>query len=127
ESLLCDDSGSDGGIAMQLAEGVATILEPEPNHRQKAVDWVKKLYGIRSRLVHGERVDCLGNEANHARLLAAAVLKAVLERREHRGKLGYEEDEKPEDLLRELKSGKYLPGQLTGVEDSPVKDLLWRQ
>ncbi len=121
EALLCR-KGPD--LANQFGENVAALLEPDPRFRAKAVSWAKKLYGLRSDVLHGSGFECTRGDISNARLLAAAVLKGIIERRNFLRRMG-ESNETPDELLSELSKDKYTPGQLTGVEDSPVK-LHWR-
>lgn len=121
EALLCDSSE---GVVNQFKERVAILLENDPQHREAAEDWAKRLYTIRSKVLHGESIDCTQQEIRDARLVAAAVLKAMFERRTGVRRV-HGSDETVEDLLRELRSDKYLPQRLTFVEESPVTRL-WR-
>jgi len=107
-----------------FAENTASLLEPDPRFRPNAVKWGKKLYGLRSDVLHGSELNVSPEDASNARLLAAAVLKAMIERRKFVRKMGAEV-ETPDDLLKELANDKYTPGQLTGVEESAVV-VAWR-
>lgn len=119
EALLCR-KGSD--LANMLAENAATFLEPTSRARADAVEFIKKLYDTRSRTLHGEKLEHEKTDRRHARMLAAAVLIAVLERREFQRKAGFD-PETPDDLLSELRKAKFLPGQVPGVSLSPVRQL----
>lgn len=121
EALLCRKGDN---IATVFAENVAALLEPEPRYRPAAVSWAKKLYGLRSDVLHGSGLECTYLDIRNAQVLAIAVLKGMVERRQFVHKMG-DGEETPDGLLRELRDDKYTPGQLTGVEESPVKEL-WR-
>lgn len=122
ETLLCQKGGE---LVGQFSENVAALLEREPRFRPNAVRWAKKLYAFRSEVFHTGRCECSAREWSDARILAAAALKGIMERRAFRKKAGYD-DETPQDLLGELADDKYTPGQLTGVEESPIM-LCWRE
>jgi hypothetical protein len=121
EAMLCR-KGSD--LANLFAENVATLLEPEPRFRADAVRWCKKLYGLRSDVFHGNALDATLEDFEDARVLAAAVLKGMIERRNYVRRIGGSV-ETPDDLLEEMARDKYTPGQTTGVEESPIVSV-WR-
>lgn len=121
EAMLCR-KGAD--LANMFAENASALLEPDPTYRSSAVRWCKKLYGLRSEVLHGTGFNATRADASNARLLAAAVLKAMIERRDFVGRMGGDV-ETPEDLLKELFNDKYTPGQLTGVEVSAIA-AVWR-
>ena len=122
EALVCR-KGPD--LANQMAQNVAVLLEPDTQKRLDAEEFVKDLYDARSRTLHGEFLEHESAMRRQARILASAVLKAFVERREHFKKLGVEA-EKPDDLLHELRGLKYSGGEVPGIEPSPVRTL-WRQ
>jgi hypothetical protein len=119
EALVCRKSGD---IANMFADNTASILEPDPTFRAAAVDFAKDLYDARSRVLHGDMLEHEATTRRQARVLAAAVLKAILERRDFQRRAGVE-SETPDALLDELRRGKWVPGQLTGVSASPVRQL----
>ena len=116
EALLCR-KGTD--ICNLFAENVAALLEPDPHYRDAAFAWAKRLYGLRPDVLHGSGLECAQQDIDNARLLAAAVQKAMVELRQFFHKMSGE-CETPDELLRELRADKYTPGQLTGVEESPI-------
>lgn len=75
-------------------------------------------------MFHGTSLDDDPNRAERARCIAAGALKAILEWRAFVRRMGAEY-ESFESMLRELKGGKYVPGQLTGTDASPVT-FYWR-
>lgn len=105
-----------------FAENTAVLLEPDPNYRAAAVDFVKDLYDARSKVLHGEILEHETVMRRNARAIAAAVLQAILERRAFQRRVGGE-SETPDDLLKELRREKFKPQQVTGVEESPVRTL----
>lgn len=119
ESLVCRKAGD---IANMFAENTAVILEPDPTFRAAAVEFVKDLYDARSRVLHGDLLEHEATMRRNARALAAAVLQAILERRAFQRRAGVQ-SETPDDLINELRRGKWVPGQLTGVSESPVRTL----
>lgn len=119
ESLVCRKGGD---IANMFAENTALILEPDPSFRAAAVEFSKDLYDARSRVLHGDFLEHEAEMRRNARALAAAVLKAILERRSFQRRAGVE-SETPDELFNELRQGKWIPGQLTGVSESPVRAL----
>ena len=95
-----------------MADNVAHLFEP--NERFHAIDYVKKLYRRRSEILHGSDIDANQDERENARVLAAAVLQAVIERRQYvRRKAGHR-DESPSELMAALES------HLTRRDDSGV-------
>jgi hypothetical protein len=119
ESLVCKPSAD---LSNMIAENTAAILEPDPRERAHAVEFVKRLYDARSKTLHGAQLEHAITTRYNARLLAGALLVALLERREFQKAAGFPH-ETPDNLLDELKKGKWVPGQLTGVNKSPIRDL----
>jgi hypothetical protein len=119
EALVCRKAAD---VANMFAENTAVILEPDPIYRDAAVDFAKDLYDSRSRVMHGDWLEHEATKRRNARVLAAAVLLAILERRDFQHRMGVE-SETPDALLNELKRGKWIPGQLTGVSESRVRQL----
>ncbi|MEX0716722.1 MAG: hypothetical protein WD066_09050 [Planctomycetaceae bacterium] len=121
EALVCRNSDA---LSQMLAENVAVLLEPEGHERPRAVAFCKQLYDARSRALHGSHLEQERSVRRRARILAGAVLKAILERRDHMRRIGIDA-ERPDDLLRELQDAKFSPGEVPGVSDSAVRNL-WR-
>jgi hypothetical protein len=112
-------------ISGALADNIATFLEPELCYRAAAVGFVKRLYNVRSEVLHGECVESERETRVNARRLAAAVLRAVVKRREvmKEASLG---TETLDDLLDDLRKSKYTPGPILGADPCTVCDL-WRK
>ena len=82
EALLTRKGGQ-GDVAAQLADHVATLLEPDLGYRADAVSFVKKLYDVRSWVLHGERIASEDHEIRNARCLICALLEELLYRVDH--------------------------------------------
>ena len=67
------------GISEQLARRAAVLLCPNANDRQRATQVIKKLYGVRSRIVHGESIDVADQEVTKIVQISELVLLALLE------------------------------------------------
>ena len=115
----------DGGITDMIANGAATILEPELALRGAAVAKIKQLYNARSMILHGSSVEGEARARWEAQLLASGLLIAMLERRKFLAAAGYDDPETPDKLQLEVQKLKFKPGQLTGVSDLYVR-ALWR-
>jgi hypothetical protein len=122
ESLVCSESS---GMATMFADNVAILLEPDPTYRSMAVDFAKRLYDKRSRVLHGAECECSAEMLQNARLLAAAVMTALIRRRIHRNLAGYK-DETPDELLLEMRNAKFLPRQKISFEEFPEVRAMWR-
>jgi hypothetical protein len=70
-----------GDIVATLSRNIAALLEPPNARRTAAMKMVKDLYNIRSKVLHGASLDHDPRTQDTCRFLAAAVLKAYLERR----------------------------------------------
>ena len=104
-------------LALRLATNVATLLEPDLNVRGQAREFVQNLYDLRSRALHGDQVQGEAQVRSNARALAAAVLVAVVSRRDFLSRGGFDA-ESPADLLRELEQGHFREGRTVGVDDA---------
>lgn len=116
-------------ISGTLADNIATFLEPELCYRAAAVGFVKRLYDVRSKVLHGECVESERETRVNARRIAAAVLRAVVKRREVMKEAGLG-PETLDDLLDDLRKSKYTPGPILGADPCTVCDTvcdLWRK
>lgn len=111
-------------ISKNLAEYIATLFEPDPRYRLAAVKCVKQIYDDRSRVLHGEQLDNDTQRVHDARFLASGVLLGVLQWGQFMRKIGKDLD-RPDQLLSELRNSKFVPGEIVGVDVSPVRKL-WR-
>ena len=121
EALL-GQKGKD--ITERLADNVAALLEPEPNKRYVATEFVKKLYDKRSRALHGEKIEGEKDARLKARQLAAGVLISMIARRDFLKGMELE-PETPQKLFALLREKRFEPGQPMGVWESNVRKL-WR-
>lgn len=119
EALLCR-KGSD--LTSQISENAAVLLEPDSHFRDDATNFVRNLYDIRSRTLHGDLVADVRIHRLYARQLAAAVFLAILQRREYQSRMGIEA-EPPDDFFSEIRASKWVPGPVPGVTLSPVRKL----
>lgn len=116
--MVCDKTE---GIVEELSRHVASLLQPDALDRPQAIQRVKKLYNIRSKVLHGDSL--MGTEQDYwsARALAAAVLKASTEWRAHTERMGQTADRV--DFLSELRTISTTGGQMVGVDPSLAKFL----
>lgn len=120
EALVCR-KGPD--ITKMFSENVATLLEPDSFCRRAATKKVGQIYNLRSEVIHGSSVACQPEDVHNARVLAIAVLKAILQLLLFRRKMG--EQEVPDQVLNLLADEYPTPGIPAGVDDSEAR-LLWR-
>ena len=107
-----------------MALSIATLLEPNLQFRAEAEIFVKKLYDVRSRILHGDTLDGQEGKRLHARRLAAAILRAMVSRRKFMADIGFK-PQTPDDFLRELDQEKFREGQTVGVDEPEIRKL-WR-
>jgi hypothetical protein len=122
ESLLCENRGD---IGKMLSENVANLLEPLPTERFNAIQFIKELYDARSSVLHGSDAEAGQSLRDNARLLAAAVLKAFLDRRQHVHRTNHNEDESPTEFFNNLEKHRYTEGPFLGVVQSSICSM-WR-
>jgi len=67
------------GIAEELSRKAATLLVPNADNRRAAIKAIKRMYDHRSKLLHGERLIVEPHARDDVRVLAAAVLRGVLD------------------------------------------------
>lgn len=110
--------------ALRVSQRVATLLEPAPENRQKAVKFVAKLYNDRSRVLHGAIIDAPERRRAEGRLLASGVLLALTAYLGlwERGGLGIRT---PDDLLAHLDDSLFASGSIA-VPEYPQVWILWR-
>jgi len=109
---------------LRLRDNVAVLLEPDTSQRYNAAEFVKDLCKARSDALHGKMVETESKNRTYARQLAAAVLSGVISRRDFLSRSGYE-PETPQDLIQELRKGRFQSGQPLGIEEYNVCNL-WR-
>jgi hypothetical protein len=123
EALLGTKSND---ISASLRDHVPVLLEPELERRHHAGEFMKKVYDDRSRVLHGERLDAAERRRAEVRLLAAGVLYVVVNRVGFMRRGGFD-PQRPDELLQELREGKYRSGQPTGVPSLPRVWKMWRE
>lgn len=103
-------------LSRTLADGVATLLEPDASRRADAARFTKDLYDVRSKVLHGcPPDDNLNNKNINARKLVAAVTIALLDQRQYHHRLGTFKGKSGDDFVAELQQLKFRPGQPNGV------------
>lgn len=109
-------------ISESLSTDVAVLLEPDPSRRKGAQRFVKGLYKSRSEALHGKTLEKAEHVREHARLLAAGVLRAMIARRDYMRRY----EEKPETLdklLKKLDESEHLPSMPDGTDEPNVRKL----
>ena len=111
-------------IAEKISVDVAALLEPDLNWRSKAAKFVKGMYNQRSDALHGRKIEGERYFRIAARHLTAGVLRGIISRRDFMQRGGFDL-ETPQDLLKDLREGRFKPGQPMGVDESNVRKW-WR-
>lgn len=76
EALLCRDISN---ITGQLARRGAALLEPDGTQRYGAERYIRRMYGQRCKLLHGEEVEGQGPRRDESYVLVSSVLAGALE------------------------------------------------
>lgn len=121
EALLGEKGGE---LAHTLADRIAVLLEPELSNRVNAFDFVKRLYRLRSEVLHGSRIEGDKQEANRARRLAAGVLYGVWFQCDFQRRME-QASYTPEELYKALHTHKWGSGLPDSVLDLPRIRSLW--
>lgn len=114
EALVCSKKD---GIADELSRNVATLLEPEASNRISAIRAVKKLYDIRSKILHGAKIEFGRGVEEQTRRLAAGCFQAIMDWIDCNKRLGQKQPIIP-DLFSEIESAKVSGKQLVGISES---------
>jgi hypothetical protein len=116
-------------ITKTLAERTAALLEPEGDKRGAADTFVRKLYQVRSDLLHGTRLESETMHRLRARFLAGAVLNAVMEWQSFWRRIEPDSDS-PDKLFAGLREAMFRATRIDGVTDSIARrlwlDPVWR-
>lgn len=121
EALL----GSGSEISEKLAMLIAKLLEPELKYRAAARRYVKSVYSLRSRILHGDTEhDASKIGIEDVRCLGASALFAFVEYVSCIRKMG-DSDCKRDEVLSRLDDERDLPGVPDGVNTLPIHRL-WR-
>lgn len=112
------------GLSEFLGNNIAVLLEPDLEKRSGCISFFKSLYDIRSRSLHGERIESDFVQRCQARHVAAAVLHAVVFRKSFMKKMA-QDSEAPQDFLKDLKERKFTTGVPDGILDDYNVRYLW--
>jgi hypothetical protein len=117
EALVCEEGGLTAGPTQQVKHLTATRLVQDSLIRKRKEKVIDKLYNIRSRVLHGSKVDWphAGLIYWQARTIAAAVILAVACWREHHLRVPGPATWK--ELMDELNAASRKPGEVVGVPD----------
>ena len=110
-------------VVDKLSARTAALLEPDKRNRSDAIRFVSKRYDARSRVLHGSTYSQSSDEKLNARMLAAGIFKAILERNAAIRKHGGEPN--PTEFFAELDDARENAGVILGPEESPVTSF-WR-
>lgn len=117
EALVCSKKE---GIVDELSRNVATLLEPDRNMRIQTIKLVKKLYNMRSKLLHGENIEINLGKEEQVRRLAAGCLKAMLEWQVFQRKVGKEQKSAKgrDNFFSELEDAKVSGREMVGIPEN---------
>lgn len=110
EALVCEKSE---GIVDELSRHVATLLEPNALERPESIKVVKQFYSLRSKTLHGDRIDGDLDARWIARALASAIFAAAVEWKRNRLSLGSEIDRG--NFISELRDSSSTGQKIAGV------------
>lgn len=116
EALVCTKKE---GIVDELSAHVATLLQPDSGQRSTAIRYIKKMYTIRCKVLHGEDINPKGGGS--IRTVAAAVVAAVVEWNVHMQRMSTEADHR--NFLDELKEARNSGRRMVGVPDALARCL----
>ena len=115
ESLVCNNTQS---IVDELSRNVATLLEPDRMNRQETIKSIKKLYNLRSKAMHGDRLTDDVEPRDQVRLLAAAVFTAILDWQAYQKRVG--DTAERGDFLKELEAAQVSGSAFIGPNERLV-------
>ena len=124
EALVCRKD--EDSISAMLSANTAVLLEPDPQHRQAAAKYMKRLYKKRSDALHGTKLDSEDEDRWKARAIAASLLNAVLQRRAFMTRLG-EDDESPDKFFNDLERMRFRAQQDMTTTGVPHVVSFWRE
>lgn len=125
ETLLCDKKE---GMSEIFARNVSALIEPDTLQRFNAHQFAKRMYDARSNVLHGTNMEVLPSERQNAQLLAAMVVKAVVDRRLARRARG-EKEETLSEMSQSLHRDQLQQLECVDGDDlrQYVADQLWRK
>lgn len=113
------------GISEQISSSVAYLIETEPSLRSSAIREFKKLYGVRSKIAHGELIKVRQQQFVDVRKVAAAVVIAALDRERFWEKMG-SEPERGSDFAEQVYEAGLAGRVLDGIEPGRrLADAVW--
>ena len=105
--------GKGENLADRVARRSARLLMPEIELRAKAVELIKFLYNIRSRIVHGDDCDVSVRQAAFMRYIASCVVYALAGFAQAAPRFGLPSTE--DGLRKHVDDDGYSPGKLIGT------------
>jgi hypothetical protein len=121
EALL-GEQGSE--MVEKISTNAATLLEPDLEKRNDAAKYVKNIYDIRSRTLHGSEVEAKSSDRIQARILAAGVFVSMNSYADCMKRSGCEAKNLGE-LLEGIRDLRFKGGQPVGVIQCPAVRALW--
>ncbi len=122
ESLICERNP---GIVKTLIERGALLLEPDRKQWPQVKQFLTTLYDRRSDIMHGSRIESSNIDRCAARLVAAGLVQAMLQRRSFFKKL-WDEMESPDAFFKELDDTALIGGSSVVGVSPPSLSVLWR-
>jgi hypothetical protein len=113
-------------ISAKLADYIAVLIEPDMALRGQAEKYVKKLYDVRSAVLHGRNLDGEAGTRSEARLLASGVLYAVWYIFDYMRRMKVPPIN-PDELMRQLRDGRWDGGLHEFGIDLPEVRSLWSE
>jgi hypothetical protein len=111
EALVCEDENP----TRQIRKHVPTLLVQDAEKRRAKERVMDKLYKIRCNVLHGNKLDGLPRAYEISRIIAAAVVRAVVCWRENQVRVGGQTTWK--ELMDELHAASRKPSIVVGIPD----------
>ncbi|MFC1782903.1 hypothetical protein ACFL02_04890 [Planctomycetota bacterium] len=111
-------------MAKSLADRVMALLEPDPSLRPKAYDFMKNLYGKRSKTLHGSRIEDSGY-VEQTRILAACCLYSLWVGNGFKRRMDEGKTYSPDSLFEELDNSAKSCSRLDYFPEIPAARTLW--
>ena len=109
--------GKGEGLGDRVARRVARILVSAPSGRAQAVDVLKGLYNVRSRVVHGDECQVSVRQAVFMRYIASCVVYSLAGLAKAAPRFGFPGSS--DGIRKHLDSQAYSGGPLIGTDSSP--------
>lgn len=120
EALICKN---ESGITDELARNAATLLVHNSDDRGEAIKRIKKLYNVRSKVLHGTTTEAQLSATKDVRALAAGTLIGVLEWRQHMDRVPEVPTEK--EFFDQLETAKTAGRLMVGLSETQYKRFQW--